>query len=354
MKYPIIFKAIVGSQSYGTATPESDVDYKGVYMQPVADLIGFDYKEQFEVGKDEVYYELRRFIQLLQSANPTMLELLYCPVDCVMVTTPQFEALIANRANFLTKQCLKSFGGYAVAQIQKAKGLDKKMNWENSKITRKSPIDFIYCYKDGRTFPITKWLKDENLKQEFCGLVALDHFKDCYALYYDYNAHFGQDANRTYEPLGFKGIVVEDSNDLRLSSVIKGLLAETIICYNKDGYSLHCKQFKEYTTWLANRNTQRYVDISNHNQKIDGKNLLHCRRLLDMAKEIATEGTLTVRRPNASYLLDIRKGKVPLEKIIKDAEQDIIELDELFNKCSLPESVDKEFANSLLLKIRNL
>lgn len=350
----LIFKAIVGSQSYGTSTPTSDIDYKGVYMQDVNELISFGYKEQIDVGKDECYYEVRRFMQLLQSANPTVLELLYSPTDCIIETSPQFDLLVKNRDKFLTQKCLLSFGGYAIAQIKKAKGLDKKMNWEKARVERKTPIDFVYCYVDGKTMPIKKWLQIEGKKQENCGLVALDHFRDCFALYYDYNAHYGQEANREYKVLGFKGVVLDDSNSVRLSSIPKGMTPATIIYYNKDGYSMHCKDYKEYETWLENRNTQRYVDIKGHNQKIDGKNLLHCRRLLDIAIEIATEKTINVRRPNAEYLLSIRKGEVELDAIIEQAERDLKRLDELFANSGLPADCDKNFVNDLLLQVRHL
>ena len=338
-----IFKAIVGSQSYGTSTPTSDIDYKGVYMQDVNELISFGYKEQFEAGKDECYYEVRRFMQLLQSANPTVLELLYSPTDCIIQTSPQFELLVKNRDKFLTQKCLLSFGGYAIAQIKKAKGLDKKMNWEKARVERKTPLDFVYCYVNGKTMPIEKWLQIKGKKQENCGLVALDHFRDCFALYYS------GDVN-----LGFKGIVLDDSNSVRLTSIPKGMMPDTIVYYNKDGYSTHCKDYKEYETWLENRNTQRYVDIKGNNQKIDGKNLLHCRRLLDMAIEIATEKTINVRRPNAEYLLSIRKGEVELEAIIEQAEKDLKGLDELFAKSGLPADCDKDFVNDLLLQVRHL
>jgi len=117
----LIFKAIVGSQSYGTSTPTSDVDYKGVYMQSVDELVGFGYKEQVDVGKDECYYEVRRFLQLLGSANPTVLELLYSPTDCILQSSPQFQLIVKHRDRFLTQKCLSSFGGYAVAQIKRQK-----------------------------------------------------------------------------------------------------------------------------------------------------------------------------------------------------------------------------------------
>ena len=340
----LIFKAIVGSQSHGTSTPTSDIDHKGVYMQHIDELISFGYKEQIDINKDECYYEIRRFMQLLQSANPTVLELLYSPSDCIIKSSPQFDLLIMNRDKFLTQKCLLSFGGYAIAQLKKARGLDKKMNWEKTRVERKTPLNFIYCCVDGKTIPIKKWLKIKDKKQENCGLVALNHFRDCFALYYD----------KSVPSLGFKGIVLDDSNSVRLSSVPKGMKPETIIYYNKDGYSMHCKEYKEYKMWLDNRNTQRYVDIKGHNQKIDGKNLLHCRRLLDMAMEIAIDKTVNVRRPNAEYLLSIRRGEVELNTIIEQAEQDLKGLDELFAKSRLPVDCDSSFVNDLLLQIRHL
>lgn len=350
-----IFKAIVGSQAYGTATPQSDVDYKGVYMQPVDDLITFNYKPQIEKGKDECYYEVQRFLQLLQSANPTVIELLFMPDECIIEKSPIFDLIIAHRQKFLTKRCLNSFGGYAVAQIKKARGLDKKMNWEAARVERKTPIDFCYIYENGKTIPLEKWLKEQGKEQEYCGAVALNHFRDCYAIYYDYSTQYGRASNRPVNPLGFHGIIHDNSNELRLSSVPKSaaLEAEAIMFYNKDGYSNHCRDYNEYQHWLNNRNTQRYTDNKGHNQQIDGKNLMHCRRLLDMAVEIAKAGHLVVRRPNTDYLKSIRKGEVPLKEIIDQAEIDLTKLDDLYAQSNLPDDVDKNFVNELLLEIRH-
>lgn len=337
----ILYKAIVGSQAYGTNTQNSDVDYKGVYAQSVEDLIGFNYKEQIEVSKDECYYEVRRFLQLLQSANPTMLELLYMPDDCVIEKHPAFELIIENKGRFLTKKCLHSFGGYAVAQIKKAKGLDKKLNWEHDKVVRKTPFEFCYVYEDGKTTTLLHYLEKNKLNEAKCGLVALNHFKDCYALYYDVSNN-----------LGYRGIVSEKGNEVKLSSIPIDEKPLCVMNFNKEGYSSHCKDYVEYETWMKNRNVQRYVDIQNHQQQIDGKNLLHCRRLLDMAKEIATEKTINVRRKNAQDLLKIRRGEINLAEFMQTAEEEITELTKLFEESDLPNEVDTNFVNALLLEVR--
>jgi hypothetical protein len=154
------------------------------------------------------------------------------------------------------------------------------------------------------------------------------------------------------EPLGYHGIAGEKSNEVRLSSVPKGEEPVAIMTFNKDGYSVHCKDYKRYEEWKENHNPARLVDVRNHNQKIDGKNMLHCRRLLDVAYEIATEGTINVRRPNAEELLKIRRGEVDLETLIHTAEEMIEKMGEVYAKSSLPEDVDIEFCNELIMSVR--
>lgn len=58
------------------------------------------------------------------------------------------------------------------------------------------------------------------------------------------------------KPIGYKGLVNESetSNELRLSSVEKGILPICHISYNKDGYSSHCVDYKNQKEWEANRN----------------------------------------------------------------------------------------------------
>ena len=344
MNHNVIFRTITGSQSYGTATPTSDTDYKGVYLQPVRDLVGFGYVEQVEVGKDDCMWEGRRFVQLLQSANPTVLELLFAPEDCVITMSPAFRFIQERRYDFLTKQCAKSFGGYAVAQIRNARGLDKKMNWERNRVIRKTPLDFCFVVHNGRSMALADAMDMHRIADaSMLGLAAIDRFRDAYAVYVDRDGE-----------LGYRGVCAEDGNDVHLSSIPKGKAPWMIMSFNKDAYSTHCKDYLEYVTWEKNRNAQRYVDTVNHGQMIDGKNLLHCRRLIDMGMEIAKEGVLTVRRPNAEHLLAIRRGEVKLDDILSKAEEDLLAMDEAYAKCRLPDCVDKDWANEALINMRTI
>ena len=366
---------IRGSHAYGTNEETSDTDYSGVFIQKIEDIIGFNYVEQINDDKnDTVIYEIQRFLQLLSSNNPTVLELLNTPEDCILYKHPIFDEILNNRDIFITKICAKSFGGYGKMQIQKAKGQNKKQNWEKDKVTRKDVLDFVYVIDGPKSIPWKKWNEEGGYEEKFCGVVNVPNAKDVYAVYFDKSSFscFSDSLSSKIRQrmrkyviennlpfLSYKGLVktgeganVAESNALRLSSIPKG---ETPICnivYNKDGYSEHCKDFKSYEDWLANKNEARWVDVKSHGQKIDGKNMMHSKRLMSMAREIAEGKGINVRRDDAEYLISIRRGEIDLETLIAEVEKEIVEIDELFTNSNLPDSVDKNFVNNLLIKIR--
>lgn len=355
MNEKVIFECIVGSHAYGTNIETSDIDIKGVYQQANTDILGFNYKEQVNVDKDTTYYEIRRFIELLAQANPTVLEMLFVADRFIKINTPQFQILRDNRQLFLTKQCANSFGGYALAQIKKAKGLNKKMNWEKDKTIRKTPAEFCYIQNRQRAVQLDEFLSNNDLQSKYCGLSAINHMPNCYLLYYDYPAEHADDI-KDYKGFGYNGICFENSNDIKLSSIPKEQIGEHlgIVYYNKDAYSIHCKEYNQYQEWLNNRNNQRYVNVQQHGQQIDGKNLMHCMRLIHCGLEIAMHKTLTPFMSDWRRLLSIRRGELNLDEIIEEGESKIQLMNELFKDSNLPDKFDMNIGNELLLKIRNL
>jgi len=79
---------------------------------------------------------------------------------------------------------------------------------------------------------------------------------------------------------------------------------------------------------------------------------MHCIRLINMAKEIGRGDGIQVRRNDREYLLSIRKGEFDLESLIKEAEESIIEMDNIFDDSGLPNKVNMDLINALLIKIR--
>jgi predicted nucleotidyltransferase len=370
-----LYLVIRGSHAYGTNVETSDTDYSGVFIQSMNDILGNKYTEQInDDTNDTVIYEIRRFLELLGSNNPTVLELLNTPEDCIIYKDPAFDLILNDKEKFITKICAKSFGGYAKQQISKAKGQNKKQNWEKDKVTRKEVLDFVYVIEGEKSIPWKVWNNDR-YEEKFIGVVNVPNARDIYAVYFDKDAFcmFSESVSEStrktlinirkesgqYMGFGYKGLVKTgeglnsaESNQLRLSSIPKGEEPICVITYNKDGYTQHCNDYKSYQTWLEQRNESRWVDVKSHGQKIDGKNMLHCKRLMEMAKEIAKGEGIIVRRPNAKDLIAIRKGEVDLQTLIDSVEKEIIEVDKLFDNSELPDSIDIEFINNLIVKIR--
>jgi hypothetical protein len=346
----IIFEGIVGSQAYGISTPTSDVDIKGVFMLPFDNILDFNYVEQVSDNKnDTVFYELRRFLQLLESNNPTMLEVLNLPEECILFKDPIFDMVLREKSKFVTKKCRNSFGGYAIEQIKKAKGLNKKIVRPIEK-ERKGVLDFCHVsYKQG-ALPVKEYLikVHPGWSQEHVSLVSIPHMR------YTYGAYLTLGKSVTGKHV--KGIVQDEilSNDISLSEIPKGIEPAFVLYFNKDGYSTYCKDYKEYWDWVENRNQERFTDNMVHNKGYDGKNLAHCHRLLDTALEIFEGKGINVKRENREQLLAIRKGEYDYDSLIEEAETKIRKIDELFEISTLPDYVDRDFVNQLLLEIRKL
>jgi predicted nucleotidyltransferase len=356
----LLFRGIVGSQSYGLATETSDTDYKSIYLQSEEDILSNNYVGQIDIDKDDVAYELRRFLELVSTGNPNVLELLFLPEHCIINTSPEYEYLRENREVFLTKQCYYTYSGYAKTQLQKASGINKKFNWEENRIERKNIQDFskIIDRQNGKTFLFKDWLKDNEYAPEQIGLTSIDGFRDCYRLYTD-DIKWVSDNHRfagiDLETRGYKGFGDENSNEPRKSEIEQYRINDWkgIVYFNREAYSTHCKEYREYENWLKNRNENRVATNKQHGQKFDSKNILHLVRLIMTAQEIPTENKINVdRTKNREYLLNIKKGNVDLKSIIEEWGQKAKDLEQLYLNSNLPEKVDINFTKQLELKIR--
>lgn len=380
----LAYKFVRGSTLYNTNIETSDVDYGGVFILPNEKLIGLSdfYQDQVSDEKhDTTYYEFNRWVELLMKANPNALESLFVPTDKVIGDIhPAVQLIIDNRDMFLTKECFKSLSGYAYAQIQKCRGLNKKC--VQPVLERKEVLDFCYTFKGQGSQSMKEFLTEYGLDQKYCGLVNIPNMKDVYGVYYDFAAHIQfekPDINASHKLLyagliknmetvaiidsrqrnkdffGYSGIVHPDgkSNEVRLSSIPKGEKPICFMTYNQNGYESHCRKYKEYQEWVQKRNPARYE--SNLKSNYDVKNVAHCVRLLHMGLELAKgEGFNVVRTWDREMILDIRNHKYEYEEIIEYVEKVFSEMKELAEKCDLPKTVDKQKVNELILEARSL
>lgn len=338
----ILLECISGSKAYNLQLPASDTDIKGVFILPQQELYGMTYTPQVaSSGNDEVYFEIKRFLELLEKNNPNILELLSTGGASRLHHHPLME--LVKAADFLSRLCLETFAGYAKTQIKKARGLNKKIN-QSFPAERKDVFEFCYVIAGGQSVPLRDWLHEKELQQQDCGLARIDHFRDVYALYH---------RSQFDTVVKFKGIFSgADANDVQLSPVPKGADPLAIMQFNKDGYAVYCKDFAAYREWVALRNEARYEHNRELGADYDSKHMMHTFRLLTMAEEIALYKEVRVFRHDRDFLLRIRNGAFSYDDLLEMAMQKLHHMEQLYATSDLPEHPDPELAAALLVKIR--
>ena len=393
----IAYKYIAGSHSQNLNGPDSDEDFHGVYFTDLDKLLGLgdDYQEEVSDDKhDETYHEFGKWMRLLSKGNPNALESLFVPENLVVgEINPVIQKVIYNRDRFVSKEVVKALSGYAFNQIKKARGLGKKI--VNPVTERKDVLDFCFVADKQGSKPVKEYLKENGLDQKYCGLVNIPNMPYTYGVYYDWASFFrfenidwyefipggmivvkypygskigncfghpsGDEAVKIYnrienkEFFGYGGIVhpddIEKSNEVRLSSIPKGEKPLFMMQYNKDAYTCHCREYKEYQEWVEKRNQKRYSKAveAGYNQK----NMCHCVRLLTMAKEISEgKGFILWRTDDRDFLMGIKNGDYTYEYLIDYATKLLDEVNENLPKSNLPDEVDKDFVNELLIECR--
>lgn len=388
----LLFEYTRGSTAYNLNTPESDVDTGGIFLaEPFEYCILNPTVQVSDEKHDTTWYELSEFVRLLKKSNPTVLEALFVPDDCIHYMHPLFKELRDNRDKVLSKEIFNPFYGYAKQQVVKARGLNKKI--VNPIERRKTILEFCYTFRKQGSYTIDEWSKEYDLPLQYFGLVNIPNMHNMFGAYYDWVLYFKEHTTRidnmfieqpstednkllsllntvyklnlTNNSVGlymfkkwlseqkvqnYYGLLKNDSStQLHLSPVAKGEVPLLYISYNEDGFISHCRRYKEYQEWVQKRNPVRYA--SNLNKNYDSKNIMHCFRLIHMCKEILLGQGFNVKRTeDQEFLMNIRNHKFEYDDLIAQLDTEVKEIEEAYKISTLPEKPDCEWLDNYLAK----
>ena len=148
----IIVKTIFGSHLYGTSTPESDKDFKGIFMPSKEQIflghIPKSYNKNTKKGNekntsddvDTEIYSLHYFIKLACEGQTVALDMLHAPDNMIIESSHIWRAIVKNKEKFYTKN-LKAFIGYARRQASKYGIKGSRLN------AAKKIMDILIDYK---------------------------------------------------------------------------------------------------------------------------------------------------------------------------------------------------------------
>lgn len=250
----IIMLALGGSHAYGTNTPSSDLDIRGIAIEKPENLIGYQNFEQvINEATDTTIYAFNKIIHLLTDANPNVIEILGLEEDQYLYLSPLGKELIKNRELFLSQKVFYTFGGYAKANLKRLENALARDNYPEER----------------KNLHIAQSLES-----------AIDDFN---------NKH-----EHTVNPC--------------FAKVVDGKLL----------YDLHLTDFpsedlEELYSTISNT-TRNYKELKNRNRKKDdahlNKHAMHLVRLLLMCIELLETGVIkTKRTDDHELLMAIRNGE---------------------------------------------
>jgi predicted nucleotidyltransferase len=332
-----IFLTLAGSRAYGTETPESDYDYRGICVIPDNSYyfgIGINKFEQADKifdSSDKVVYDIRKVLFLMCQGNPNVIELAFTDREFFILCSPLWEMVLDNKQKFLSKKLRHTFSGYAFAQLNRIKRhRNYLLNPPKKKPERSDyglPEKKLVADDDLGAFQwlISKLLEDsvevmnlseatkEELKKvNYIGLAQRNNFND-----------IAQEIKQlTQAPDGFVDVVMREKS-----------------------YKAAMNEWTSYHNWKETRNVKRQELESKFGY--DTKHAMHLIRLMRMCVEVFEKNELNVYRPDREELKEIRNGAWSYEQVVEFANDSEKKLDELYKTSTLPKVPDYNFFDDM-------
>lgn len=328
----VIYLTQYGSHLYGTSTPTSDVDYKGVFLPtPRQILLGkvpkslsFNTKSSEKGDKntkgdiDCELYSFNYFIDLAIQGQTVALEMLwacrgssaypewfdpdkhphYFQPDNVMIFTSAWNYLVGERDMFITKN-MKAFLGYAKGQAIRYSLKGDKLNTLERVIGR---IESIF--------------NDETLRKK-------------YKLHNIWKSLF-DDVKESREDKNIK-MLHPDADRIPMVEICGRKLKDTVtVQYALDVLIKAREEYGRRAREAANADGADYKALS------------HSIRIASELKSFYTDGGITFPMENADHIKDIKAGKYRVKEITEELTALTDEIEILAEQSSYPEGLKRD------------
>ncbi|MBW2336638.1 MAG: nucleotidyltransferase domain-containing protein [Deltaproteobacteria bacterium] len=295
----IIVKMIFGAHLYGTATPDSDMDYKGIFLPTKEELLlgRVPKSHNYSTGKGESrntkndidieLYSFHYFIKLACDGQTVAMDMLHAPENMILQKSNIWAAIVKNKQKFYTKN-LRSFIDYARRQAS-------KYGIKGSRINAALQVLEILKKEDS----------SKKMREVWNQLPRVEH---CYDVAPDPNGM------RQYQVCG---------KSFQESATIGYVIPIVEKFYNDYG---------------------RRAKLAAENKNIDWKAVSHALRAAYQTKEILTENTINFPLRTADFLIKVKQGKLDyLSEVGPVLEVLMEEVESLALTSNLPQTVDRQF-----------
>lgn len=312
-----------GSHLYGTNTPQSDTDIKGIYIPEARDILLGRYaktvsstrpkREGERNTKDDVdteFFSLDRYLELLMAGQTVALDMLFAPdfANAHPITRTLYE----NRHKLLNKN-VTSFIGYTKQQASKYGIKGSRLDALNN---------------------VETWLGALPPRSRLG-----DHLKGI------------EELIAACTPL----VSLEKTPLVRVVQIVspigpneRGLMPHLEVCGKMYSFTTHVQNVYDqvHKKALGYGDRARMASVEGG---IDWKALSHAVRVASEAIELLKTGHITFPCPNRELQLAIKTGKVKYAEVAELIEQGLVDLLAAQEVSFLREESDKEWADNLVV-----
>jgi uncharacterized protein len=332
-----------GSHAYGTNTPASDEDFKGIAIPPKPYFLGtmnkFEQAELKAPDPDAVIYDIRKFFNLAADCNPNIIEVLHTDPSDHFIVDPIGEVILEHKNDFLSKKIKHTFLGYSVAQLKRIK---THKQWIMNPIVNEPKRGGFGLAEKSEIDSSQLAAVQSEIRKE------LDRFQ------FDF-----MEGLEEAQKIEIRSTMTEMLSELKITNEQHweatarkiGLSDNFIDVLRKENmYANARRSWEQYNNWKKTRNPARAALEEKFGY--DTKHAYHLVRLIRMCREILTTGKVIVKRPDREELLTIRNGAWSYEQLIDFAESEDKALAELYlTSTALPKTPDKEKLDQLCIQL---
>ena len=301
----VVVKCLAGSHLFGTNTPQSDKDYKGIYLPETKDILLGKAKNSLNLGSNKTnekntsedidveFYSLQKYMNMLAEGQTVALELLWTPEHMIIEKSPLWDEIVSHRYE-LTHKKVTAFVGYCRTQANKYGVKGSRMGSLKKVITHLGPAP--------------KHLKLKDVWSGLEYLHSLDHVEFTEA-----------SANKDSEEM------------IKMIEVCGRKFHETV----KVGYALETME-KLYDNYGARAKKAEL------NEGIDWKALSHAYRVCTQAIELLDTGKLTLPLPKDALKIvrQIKLGEINFKKVAPMLEAKVEQVVEMEAESHLQSELD--------------
>lgn len=315
-----IFLGVHGSHLYGLNTPESDWDYKGIFIPSVPDMImgtgkqiinhstGNDSSKNSKDDIDTEMLSLQKFINLACSGEPYVMDMLHTTPEWTLQSSPVWEYIQRNRDKFYCTN-MKAYLGYVMKQAS-------KYGVKGSRLSALREVMHAMT-----TIPDNKL---ESLGEGIRGVKSVP-------------ARLREPNNLPTNEFCFW----EYAGEQKMYYVVLG---------RKYMPGIKVSEFRVAVKKLWNEYGER-ARKAEQNNNIDWKALSHALRGGMQLKEIYTNGTITYPLKDKPVILAVKRGKLPFAEVQELLEHTVHDVESLVaqaKKNGMRAAPDKEFWDSFV------